>query len=107
MINIKDSKGNPDGLDHDYEYRGSSREKIRNAPWYRGLAVWMVFVVLFIYGGLAVIVKQMNETDNGSWYATLLVAIFCWAVAGLFIGLILYGRRRHRRLLDTIGKGRM
>lgn len=106
MINIKDPKGNPDGLDHDYEYRGSKRERVRNAPWYRGLAVWIVFAGLFLYAGLAVIIKQLNGADNDSWGATLLVAAFCWAIAGLFIGLMLYGRRRHQRLLNTIGKGK-
>lgn len=103
MIKVTDYNGKPLGLDHDYEYRGASREKHRNAPWIRGLLVWAIFVALFLLAGIFALVKYFAEPTDGTFGETLFVTLFCFGLSGLFLWLMHYGYKRHQTLLEAIG----
>lgn len=103
MIKVTDYSGKPLGLDHDYEYRGSGRERNRNAPWIRGLILWGVFVVLFLIGGIFALASYFTDPGDSTFGETLFVTLFCFGLSGLFLWLMYYGYKRHQRLLEAIG----
>lgn len=103
MIKVTDYNGKPLGLDHDYEYRGASREKNRNAPWIRGLILWAIFVALFLIAGIFALVKYIAGTTDNTFGETLFVTLFCFGISGLFLWLMYYGYKRHQTLLRAIG----
>ncbi|GEM_PF-3423661 len=103
MIKVTDYYGKPLGLDHDYEYRGSRREKNRNAPWIRGLIVWGIFLALFLLAGIFVLVDYFSGNMDGNFGETLFLTLFCFGSSGLFLWMMYNGYKRHQTLLKAIG----
>ncbi len=104
MINIKDKKGRPIGLEHDYEYRGMNRERNRNAPWYRAIALWLIFAALFTLGGLVSLVKYFNGTTDSTFGEVLFITLICLGIALFCLWFIRIGYRKHQQLLRAIGQ---
>lgn len=105
MIDILDKKGNPLGLEYDYEYRGANRETNRDAPMKRANATWLFFAALFAFAGVLMIVKSLNGTGGASVGGVLFVSLFSFGFAALFVCLMITGIRKHKELLERIGHG--
>lgn len=103
MIDILDKKGNPLGMQHDYEYRGSGREKNRDAPMFRANVTWILFAVLFALAGIVSIVKYIEGNSGGTLGSLVLISLFTFGLAALFVWLMISGNRRHKHLLERIG----
>lgn len=95
MINITDEKGNPLGLDYDYEYRGTRRERYRNWPYYKSMVIWLIFFAVFVLAGIVLLIKEPSAEN-------IPAALLTFALSGIFLWLLLNSRKKHRRLLRAI-----
>lgn len=103
MIDILDKKGRPLGLDHDYEYRGAMREANRDAPMRRAAIIWILFAALFATAGVIMIAGFISGRGESAG-AVIFTLLFSFGFAALFLSLIYNGKRKHRQLLERIGK---